>query len=251
VSKQGRDNNRAKRIVEQQKAAERRRRITIWTTVAVVVVLVVAGGIGFVVAHNQQQKTDAGALTTPSVAVDNGSGFAVGSGPVVVDMWEDFMCPICNEFEQQSGTTIKQLAQENRITARYHPVAILNRSSEGTNYSTRAAGAAAAAAEQGKFIEYHDVLYQNQPQENTPGLTDAKLISLGQSVGLTGAAFTDAVNDKKYDAWADKNTDTFSAKGFTGTPTILVAGKQVTAANGGVPGTTDITTAINKAASNG
>jgi protein-disulfide isomerase len=233
MSKQGRDHGNARRIVEQQKAAERRRRITVWTSVGVVLVLLLAGLIGFVTLRSQ--NADAGAVIVPPGSVDSGTAFAVGDGPVVVDVYEDFMCPICNEFEKQSGATIKTLVSGHKVTVRYHPVAILDRASNGTLYSTRAAGAAAAAAEGGKFIEYHDVLYANQPAENSDGLTNAKLIELGTSVGLTSTAFANAVNDKTYDGWAGQVTETFSKRGFTGTPTIIVAGKLVTGPNQSLP----------------
>jgi protein-disulfide isomerase len=246
MSKGKRDRERARRIVEQQKAAERRRRVTIWTSVAVVAVLVIAGLIGWAALANQE-KTSQSALTTPSVAVDDGTAFAVGTGPVVVDLYEDFMCPICNEFEKQTGATIKQLVSENKITVRYHPVSILDRASKGTQYSTRAAGAAAAAAIDGKFTEYHDILYANQPAEDTTGLTDAKLIELGKSVGL-GDTFAKAVTDRTYDSWVTKVTETFSSRGYTGTPTIVVAGKQVQGPNQTLPTTADFTQAVTDAA---
>ena len=194
MSKAGRDRGRAKRIVEQQKAAERRRKVTLWTTIGVVAVLIIAGLTGWGVLAGQ----DKGKVNTPSVAVDQGTAFTVGSGSVMIDLYEDFMCPVCRQFETQDGATLKQLVSENKVTIRYHPVAILNPSSNGTEYSSRAAGAVAAAAEAGKFLEYHDVLYQNQPGEGTDGLTDAKLIELGKSVGLTSSAFADAINNKTY-----------------------------------------------------
>ena len=106
----------------------------------------------------------------------------------------------------------------------YHPIAILDRASNGTEYSTRAAAASAAAAEGGKFAEYHQALFANQPAEGSAGLTNAKLIELGKSVGLTDAAFADAVTDKTYEAWVTKVTDTASSRGVTGTPTVLVNG---------------------------
>jgi protein-disulfide isomerase len=246
MSKGARDRANARRIVEQQRAAERRRRVTIWTSVAVVAVLVIAGLIGWGVL-SRQQTSDAAKLTTPSVAVDDGTAFAVGTGPVVVDLYEDFMCPICHEFENQTGSTIKQLVADKKVTVRYHPVSILDQASNGTQYSTRAAGAAAAAAVDGKFIEYHDVLYANQPEENSDGLTDAKLIELGKSVGL-GDSFATAVDDKTYDAWVGKVTDTFSARGFTGTPTIVVAGKQVEGPNHTLPSTAVFSQAVTAAA---
>ena len=240
MSKAAQDRSKAKRIIEQQKAAERRRKVTLWTTVGVVLVLVIAGLTGWAVIAGQRK----GAVHTPSVAIDGGTAFTVGTGPTTIDLYEDFMCPICHEFETQDGATIRQLVSDNKVTVRYHPVAILDRESNGTEYSTRAAGAAAAAAEGGKFIEYHDVLYQNQPSEGSDGLTNAKLIELGKSVGLTSSAFADAINNKTYTAWAGKVTDTFSARGYTGTPTVVVAGKALD----GVPTPAQLTDAVTKAA---
>ncbi|MFF5291189.1 DsbA family protein [Paractinoplanes globisporus] len=240
-----RDRAAARRIVEQQKAAAKRRRVTVWTSVAVVAVLVIAGLIGWGVYANQN-KTDASSVATPSVAVDDGTAFAVGTGPVTIDLYEDFMCPICHQFETDSGATLNQLVADKKVTVRYHTVAILDDASNGTKYSTRAAGAAAEAAQEGKFKEYHDVLYANQPEENSDGLTDAKLIDLGKSVGL-GDAFATAVNNKTYDAWVAKVTDTFASRGFNGTPTVVVNGKQLQGANGGVPTHDDLTKAVEAA----
>jgi protein-disulfide isomerase len=246
TSKTARERANARRIVEQQKVKDRRRRVTLWTSVAVALVLVIAALVGWTSLSNQDSAT-AGKLVTPSLAVDQSTAFKVGTGPVQVDLYEDFQCPICNEFEQTTGPTVAQMISQNKITVLYHPVAILDRESNGTNYSTRSAGAAAAAAEAGKFIEFHNVLYQNQPAEGSDGLTDAQLISLGKSVGL-GASFATAVNDNTYDAWADKVTETFSARGLVGTPTIEVAGKQVQGPNQTLPDTAQFTQAVDQAA---
>jgi protein-disulfide isomerase len=249
MSKGGRarDRNNARRIVEQQKVAERRRRVTIWTSVAVVLVLVAAGITGWVVLSNQQ-KTTASKLTVPPGVVDDGTAWKAGDGPVKVDLYEDFMCPICNNFQKATGSTIDDMVTNHKITVQYHMVSILDQSSNGTKYSTRAAGAAAAAAIEGKFVQYHHLLYQNQPAEGSDGLTNAKLIELGKSVGLTDAAFVNAVNDETYDAWVSNVTDQFASRGFTGTPTIVVNGKQVQGANDTVPTPQQFVQAVDQAA---
>ena len=221
--KNNRDRAKAKRVVQEQLALERRRRIALWTSLGVVAMLIAVGLFGWAVAAGQENDKTAG-LTTPSVAVDDGTAFAIGTGPVKVDIYEDFMCPVCGQFETGAATTIDQLVAANKVTVQYHPIAILDRASS-TEYSTRSAAASAAAAQGGKFAEYHRVLFANQPAEGSAGLDNAKLIELGKSVGLTDAAFADAVNDGTYQAWATKVTDTASARGVTGTPTVLVGGK--------------------------
>jgi protein-disulfide isomerase len=228
VSKSNRDQRaQARRVVAEQLAKERRRRVTLWTSVGVVALLIIVGLIGWGVAAGQESEKTAG-LTTPSVAVDEGTAFAVGTGPVQIDIYEDFICPACGQFESGAGTTIDQLIATNKVTVRYHPIAILDRASS-TEYSTRSAAAAAAAAQGGKFAEYHRVLFANQPEEGSAGLDDAKLVELGKSVGLTDAAFADAVDKGTYKAWATKVTETAASRGVNSTPTVLVAGKALPA----------------------
>jgi protein-disulfide isomerase len=50
--------------------------------------------------------------------------------------------------------------------------------------SRSAAVAARAAQEQGKFWEYHDILYQNQSGENSGAFSEENLISFAQEAGL-------------------------------------------------------------------
>ncbi|HEU4349855.1 MAG TPA: thioredoxin domain-containing protein [Actinoplanes sp.] len=216
----------ARRIVAQQKAREKRRAVTLWTSVSVVLVLVIAGLIGWAVRAGQEQDT-AGTVATPPSAVDGGTAFPVGDGPVVIDTYEDFLCPVCRQFENSAGPTLQQLVSAGTVTVRYHPIAILDHLSNGTRYSTRAAAASAAAADGGKFSEYHKVLFDSQPPEGSDGLSDAQLIELGRTVGLTDQAFADAITGKKYLSWTTKVTEEASARGVTGTPTVLVAGRQL------------------------
>ena len=219
----GKDRGAAKRIVARQRAAEKRRTVTLWTTVAVIAVLIAAGLIGWAALAGQDDRT----VTTPTAAVDGGTAFAVGDGPVTIDIYEDFMCPICGEFESQSRATLQRLVTDRKVTVRYHPIAILDRYSNGTEYSTRAAAASAAAGAAGRFREYHEALFARQPAEGSDGLDDAQLVEIGRSVGLTDAAFADAVRDRTYTGWAARITETASGRGVTGTPAVLVAGSRL------------------------
>ena len=111
-------------------AQERKRRALFAGTIAAVV-LVVAALTGWAVMAGQQD--DAGA--TPPSAVAGGYGFAQGDGPVTIDVYADFLCPLCRQFEQQSGATLDQLAADRKATVVYHPIAILDHLSAGTRYS--------------------------------------------------------------------------------------------------------------------
>lgn len=211
----------AARVVRDQIAREKRRSRTLWTSIAAVAVLVIAGLIGWGVVASQ----DSGTFTAPPGAVEDGTGIKVGSGPVQIDIYEDFICPACGQFEQQTGGTLDRLVAEGKVTVVYHPVAFLDRASS-TDYSTRSSAASGAAAEGGKFREYAKALFAQQPAEGSAGLSDDKLIEIGRSVGL-GDAFAQAVRDGKYKPWTAHVTDEASGDGVSGTPTVRVAGKDV------------------------
>lgn len=211
----------AARVVRDQIASERRRTRTLWTSITAVAVLVIAGMIGYGIYASQRSDS----YTAPPGAVQNDTGIAVGNGPVKIDVYEDFICPACGQFEQQTGGALDQLVADGKATVIYHPVAYLDRAST-TDYSTRAAAAAGAAAEGGKFREYVEALFARQPAEGTAGLSDNELIEIGRSVGL-GDQFAQAVRDGKYKSWTAHVTDEASAAGVTGTPTVRVNGKGV------------------------
>ncbi|MFF5177755.1 DsbA family protein [Micromonospora sp. NPDC000316] len=210
----------AARVVRQQLARERRRRRTIWISAAAVAVLVIAGLIGWA-ALSSQQSDD---FTTPPGANADGTGIVTGGGPVTVDVYEDFLCPACNQFEQTSGSTLEQLAAENKAKIVYHPVAYLNRFST-TAYSTRSSAASGCAAAGGRFHEYAKALFAKQPPEGSAGLSDDELIDIGAGVGLDRASFGSCVKDGTYKTWTEHVTEEASRDNITSTPTILVNGQ--------------------------
>ncbi|GIJ29242.1 membrane protein [Micromonospora qiuiae] len=212
----------AARVVREQLARERRRKRMLWISLGAVVVLVIAGLIGWSVFSGQR----GGKFIAPPGANDTGTGIVVGSGPVTVDIYEDYLCPACKRFEQTSGATIDQLISEGKIRAVYHPVAYLNRFSS-TDYSTRSSAASGCAAEGGKFTEFGKALFERQPAENGAGLSNDQLIDIGAEVGLDREAFGGCVRDGKYRSWSAHVTDAASRANVTGTPTVRVNGEPV------------------------
>jgi protein-disulfide isomerase len=221
MTKRERDKASAARMVREQLAAEKRRKRVIWTTVIALFGVALAGMIGWMLFLSQR----ASEVHTPANANAQGNAIVTGSGPVVVEDYIDFICPHCRTFHDDTDAAIKQLVADNKITFVQHPVAYLDRFSSN-KYSTRASAASACASDGGKFSEYVDVLFANQPPEGGTGPTDAQLIELGRSIGLDGS-FEECVKSKRYVAWAGKVSDDATEAGITGTPTVFVNGKKI------------------------
>jgi protein-disulfide isomerase len=103
--------------------------------------------------------------------------------PVTIDIYEDFLCPACGQFEKLYHQRFAQAAADGKAKVVYHPVAILDDLSTPAGYSTLAAGATFCAAEAGVFPRFHDSLYAAQPHEGGHGWTKVQLQQLGRALG--------------------------------------------------------------------
>ncbi|MET7474554.1 thioredoxin domain-containing protein [Streptomyces sp. NPDC005648] len=217
---------------EKQKSAERRRR-TLIVGASVVGVLGLAAVIGVVAANAGKDKStkSSGPAVAPSGAQGKDSlAIPVGKdgARTTLTVWEDFRCPACQAFETTYRPTIHELTDSGRLRVEYHLVRLIDGNLGGTG-SLRAGNAAACAQDAGKFRDYHDVLYENQPEETNDAFSDnSKLIELaGKVSGLDTATFRTCVNDGTHDSWVDKSNAAFKAGGFTGTPTVLLNGRNI------------------------
>ncbi|MGW3951601.1 DsbA family protein [Streptomyces sp. NPDC004752] len=217
---------------EKQKAADKRRRALI-VGASVVCVLGLAAVIGVVAANAGKEKGSAssGPVVAPSGAQGkDGLAIPVGKDGAksTLTVWEDFRCPACQIFETTYRPTLHELTDAGRLRIEYHLVTLIDGNLGGSG-SRRAANAAACAQDAGKFREYHDVLYENQPKETDDAFSsDAKLIELAGKVnGLDTPEFQKCVKDGTHNSWVAKSNKAFQAGGFSGTPTVLLNGKNI------------------------
>ena len=171
--------------------------------------------------------TDPGTAPAGSGINQETGAIAVGSGSQTLDTYIDFMCPICNQFEDTYGSEILDLANKGTITLNIHPIAILDRYSQGTKYSTRSANAmyCVAEADPDKAVAFMQALYKNQPTENSTGLTDQQIIDIAASVGVTGidSCVTDGTYTKFVTSMTQKTPIQPGSSGI-GTPTLAING---------------------------
>jgi protein-disulfide isomerase len=238
---------------EREKAAKRQRNM-ITVAIVVVVLALVAGG-GWAIKHASDQnatstKYVAPKNTTKDYGVIYDTKVATGKAatdPVTVTMYEDFQCPACKAFEEADGAFLKQAVAAGDITIDYRPISFLD-SKVTDDYSSRALNTALCLLDTTDVKTYaamHELLYVAQSPESGPGLTDAKLADIAKQAGAGDP--TTCINSKKFGPWIKKSTAAFGKAGYTGTPTIVVDGKQVKGAGGGSPTVAELQKAITAA----
>jgi protein-disulfide isomerase len=219
----------ANRLVREQLAREQRRRRMTVVSIVAAAALVIAGVVGWGLYANQTHSSTTNTAKPAAATHDNGTGIPISTGPVTVDLYIDFLCPICKQFETDAKSTLDNYVAQKKVTLVYHPIAILDERTNPSGYSSRAGSAAACASDAGTFPEYFNALYANQPGEGSAGLTDDKLVQLGTDAGITGGDFATCVKGHKYVDWMANNTNAAAGRNVNGTPTLLVNGKQMTA----------------------
>lgn len=222
-------NSRRQRLrAEQEKAAReaRVRRIITFSGLGVVLVAV----IGLVI-WGVTSATNAAKQTTSNNGVSATYAAVIGKdgAPVTLDVFQDFMCPVCGEFEKANSEDVAKLVDAGTVRLRIHPMNFLDESSLGAKYSTRAANAFVTVwkAEPDKALAFNKLMYTNQPQENTTGLTDDQIAQIAAQAGVSQSVI-DTFTKLEFAQFSTNATNEAYAAGVTGTPTVFINGTKFT-----------------------
>ncbi len=174
------------------------------------------------------KQTNSEAKIPASVSADRGYGIVFNgelTGVPVIDIYEDFQCPVCAQFEAAQGDYLEALIAEKKATVVYHTLSFLGPE------SIAAANAAACSADEGKFLDYHKMLYVTQPKENSGAWTNNSLVAAGASVGITTQKFTNCVTKGEYADWVQNVAVAGAKANVNSTPTVFINGKELTRGN--------------------
>ncbi|WP_431218504.1 DsbA family protein [Leifsonia xyli] len=244
------------RIMREEAAKKAKRRKVVVQSSVIVGIVAVLAIIGVVVftsvgggtsAANPKNMASGGTLLTAPTKATTTPAIASGAKPTPTKMqldgktahiqiWLDYQCPYCEQFETTNNSQIKQWLQEGSATLEVHPVAILD-STQNKQYSTRAAAAASCVANSApdKFFDVNAALFAKQPNEQTgTGLTNDEIISILKDAGVDSKTVTDCVNKQTFasfvtnmtqDATTNSQLKNPTSGGF-GTPTVFVNGER-------------------------
>jgi protein-disulfide isomerase len=136
---------------------------------------------------------------------------------VTIVAFTDYQCPSCAAIHPALERVVKESGDKVRLVARDFP---LNIHAE----AFKAAEAAEAAREQGKYWEYVQVLMQNQS-----ALSVEKLKGYATQLGLDRTRFDAALDSRKFADMVQSDVDDGIKLGLKGTPSLFINGRRVTA----------------------
>jgi len=233
VSKKARNTSRELRqaqVASRQLSQQRHRNLAVGGAfvivgllVAIVIAVVNATGGG---AGSGGGASSAKPVVVPATATSAGA-LAVGKAdaPVKVEVYLDYMCPFCGRFERANGTELDRLVADGTVRLEIYPLSFLDRVSNGTKYSTRAANAVATVADRAPdmIMAFNQALYGKQPAEGTAGLSNDEIAILASGAGVP----QDVVNtfpERIFEPWVAVSTTAAFERGVTGTPTVKING---------------------------
>lgn len=144
---------------------------------------------------------------------------------VVIREYGDFQCPSCGAFARQIEPQIRAAYVDTEIVRlEWHDFAWIGRESRD------AANAARCAGDQGKFWEYHDVLYRSQAGENRGAFSKERLKDMGERLDIEPVAFAACVDGDSHADAVQRDMADVRERGFNATPTFLVGDQRIVGA---------------------
>ncbi|MFI6521570.1 DsbA family protein [Spirillospora sp. NPDC050679] len=237
MGKAERDRSARERLADERVRGQTKARQRRLLLAAVGAVAAVAAVVAVVVVAVRGGDDDGGAKTASSYTgplapvsrqADGSTLMAqAGVAEPVLELFEDFQCPVCKKAEDASGDTIKRLAGEGALRVVYRPLQLFRGADrEPLSSNSHRAANAALCAPADRWLAFHDTLYANQPEEGDEGFSNADLVSWGQRAGITDPAFPGCVNGDAKAAELAKMTEyALTDRKIEGTPTVLLDGK--------------------------
>ena len=139
--------------------------------------------------------------------------------PVTIVKFEDFHCPFCKRAQATLADLLSRYDKKVRLVHRDFPIDSLHPNAR------KAHEAARCANEQGKFWEYHDILYARAPKASSEDLK-----KYATELGLNLPAFEQCLSNGKYKAAVQKDVEEGIRVGVTGTPAFFINGRLLSGA---------------------
>lgn len=135
--------------------------------------------------------------------------------PVKIAVFTDFQCPYCAKLAEMIDQVVDKYPEKVRVVFKNYPI-------RSHQYAEKAALAALAADRQGKFWEFHDLLFADYRN-----LDDEKVREFARELNLDMEKFESDWSDPRLSAQIQTDTRQGSQAGVRGTPTVFINGRRL------------------------
>ena len=213
-------------IRERQRKRKKQQRMT---------TILVVSGVALIIAAIlmlptiQRSLTPIGGIVVPELFPrPNASGNAMGdpNAPVVIEEFSDFGCGHCANFAETTG---KLIAEEYVASGQVYYVSRTVGSMLSQTTSPQLSEAAYCAGDQGKYWEYHDLIFANQitlySSQSVP--VDAYMQSFAKELLLDMDAFDACLDGNKFEEQLQGDQLDAVQAGINSTPSFLINGQLI------------------------
>lgn len=177
----------------------------------------------------QQENLQPEQPTGPvDVSADDDPFLGEKDAPVTLIEFSDFQCPFCRKFVEDAFPQLKKEYIDTgkvKLVYRDYPLPF-------HTMATPAAEGGECAKEQGKFWQYHDILFQEQAKKGngTVEFTVDDLKKWAVQAGVNGNTFNQCLDSGKYKDEVAKDFADGEKAGVSGTPTTFINGTPIVGA---------------------
>jgi protein-disulfide isomerase len=214
--------SKRQQIRQQRQQKDRQRRMITVAIIAGIALILVA-----VIVIPNMIPSEVVAITPIARPQANGRELGSSSAPVVVEVFEDFQCPACARYSESiEPLIVNSYVTDGRVRYIFRHYPFID-DRVARKESDQAANASMCAADQGRFWDYHDIVFANWNGENQGSFVDKRLVTFAESIGLDMDAFNQCFKENIF--INEINADIALAEQYAvnATPSIYVNGVKV------------------------
>lgn len=219
----------SKRQMAREQRVKKQRQQRLMVIIGIGIVVVIAAAV-LIISQIQKNSAPVGKIT-PIVSQTrpspNWTSMGDPKAKVKIDIFEDFQCPACQYWTQDVEPLVaEELVATGKAYYTFHNYPFIDDRAP-TKESDQSANAALCAADQGRFWDYHDIVYANWNGENQGAYNDKRLVAFAESVGLDMNSFNTCFKASKFQGKIDEDLLYGKKLGLVATPSIYVNEKLI------------------------
>lgn len=226
-----------------QESGQQQRKIAL-IMMSAAIVIVVGIIVGVQIYENNRPIGDVNSITPFERPMADGRSAGNPNAPVTIEVFEDFQCPACVSYTENIERQImEELVASGQVYYVFRHYPFLDNNA-ATKESDQAANASMCAAEQGRFWDYHDIVFANWKNENEGAYSNRRLVAFAEELDLDMRQFNACFEDNTYKSVIDQDISEGTSMGVQGTPSVFVNGKILTP--GYIPSYDEIKTEVDR-----